>query len=96
MSSGKGYLFIIGKLLTICPRLRNAVLTLIIFSELTDIVNKLWKLDRNRLNPGEDFSLSFQGNASTTSAEDFAQKPLFKSVDNRFFRKPTYKGRYRM
>ncbi|KAM9792034.1 poly(U)-specific endoribonuclease-A-like isoform 1-T1 [Syngnathus typhle] len=54
--------------------------------ELTDVLNELWRLDVNRLNPGTDYIIDPQGRAGYVAqgsnyARDRARAPLFKYVD---------------
>ncbi|KAL4659314.1 poly(U)-specific endoribonuclease-C-like isoform X1 [Arapaima gigas] len=53
---------------------------------LSDILNELWKLDKNRLSPGTDYTLSLQGKAGyvasgSSTARDYAAAPLFSYVN---------------
>ncbi|XP_041847575.1 poly(U)-specific endoribonuclease-C-like [Melanotaenia boesemani] len=54
--------------------------------ELTEVLNKLWRLDSNRLKPGTDYVISLQGKAGyvtqgTNNAKDCAHAPLFSYVN---------------
>ncbi|XP_037313718.2 poly(U)-specific endoribonuclease-C-like [Pungitius pungitius] len=54
--------------------------------ELTEVLNQLWRLDTNRLNPGTDYIISLQGRAGFVAqgsnyAKDMAKAPLFKYVN---------------
>uniref|UniRef100_A0A3B5MWQ0 Uridylate-specific endoribonuclease n=1 Tax=Xiphophorus couchianus TaxID=32473 RepID=A0A3B5MWQ0_9TELE len=54
--------------------------------ELTEVLNKLWQLDTNRLKPGTDYKISLQGKAGhvaqgSNNARDRACAPLFAYVD---------------
>ncbi|XP_048865767.1 uridylate-specific endoribonuclease C-like [Brienomyrus brachyistius] len=53
---------------------------------LSDILNELWKLDKNRLKSGTDYTISLQGRAGYVSqgsnvARDYASAPLFSYVN---------------
>ncbi|CAJ1056962.1 poly(U)-specific endoribonuclease-C [Xyrichtys novacula] len=53
--------------------------------ELSDIFNELWRLDVNRLTPGEDYTVSVQGRANFVNqgshvVQDHASLPLFSNV----------------
>ncbi|XP_031420194.1 poly(U)-specific endoribonuclease-C isoform X3 [Clupea harengus] len=72
-------------LLTVVQPLVNAA-SQNVNKELSNILNELWKLDKNRLSPGTDYTISLQGKAGCvtrggTYAKDFASKPLFSYVD---------------
>lgn len=68
------------------------ILSYFLSSELTDIVNLMWKIDRKQLRSSEDdVVLSFQGMSSKTN-EDFAPNPLIESVNPRLFRRRSFKG----
>ncbi|KAG7526441.1 poly(U)-specific endoribonuclease-C-like [Solea senegalensis] len=54
--------------------------------ELTEVLNQLWHLDRNRLTPGSDYIISPQGRAGyvpqgSNYAKDRARAPLFSYVN---------------
>jgi len=60
--------------------------------ELSALITKLWKEDTNRLVFGKDIRLSYQNQASWTSARDVSNQPLFYSVNTNVFTKPTFKA----
>ncbi|XP_017266459.1 poly(U)-specific endoribonuclease-C [Kryptolebias marmoratus] len=54
--------------------------------ELTEVLNQLWLLDTNRLQPGKDYRISLQGRAGYVAqgsnyARDRANAPLFTYVN---------------
>lgn len=54
--------------------------------ELSEVLNDLWRLDTNRLQPGRDYIISLQGKAGYVAqgsnyARDRARHPLFTFVD---------------
>uniref|UniRef100_UPI003590203A poly(U)-specific endoribonuclease-B-like n=1 Tax=Myxine glutinosa TaxID=7769 RepID=UPI003590203A len=65
-------------------------------ADLSELCKALWKADKNRLVPGNDYRLDLQGRAGYVSlrkdkAKDYAQHPLFTFVDeNHLHEKPTY------
>ncbi|XP_018610451.1 poly(U)-specific endoribonuclease-C-like isoform X2 [Scleropages formosus] len=57
-----------------------------LYARLSDILNELWKLDKNRLRPGTDYNISLQGKAGYVAsgsnvARDYASAPLFSYVN---------------
>ncbi|KAG5273454.1 hypothetical protein AALO_G00151470 [Alosa alosa] len=71
--------------LTVAQPLVNAA-SQTVNQDLSNILNELWKLDKNRLSPGTDYTIDLQGKAGyvtqgSTYARDYAAKPLFSSVD---------------
>lgn len=52
----------------------------------------LWDLDVNRLTPGEDYIINVQEGKKPYWKEDKAEDPLFSSIDERAFARPTYKS----
>lgn len=59
---------------------------------LTEAVQHLWKVDVNRLNFGEDLVLNVQDGKKPYIKDDFATDPLFTSVDQLVWKRPTYKA----
>lgn len=55
-------------------------------------VQKIWELDANRLESGDDYVINVQGGKKPYWKEDAATDPLFQSVDNEVWRRPTYKA----
>lgn len=54
--------------------------------ELSNLLNELWKLDVNRMKPGQDYKINLQGKAGfvsegSNSARDCARAPLFSYVN---------------
>ncbi|CAL8346684.1 unnamed protein product [Merluccius merluccius] len=54
--------------------------------ELSEVLNQLWRLDVNRLQPGKDYTICPQGKAGyvargSNNARDRARAPLFSYVD---------------
>ncbi|XP_047444388.1 uridylate-specific endoribonuclease C-like [Mugil cephalus] len=54
--------------------------------ELSEVLNQLWSLDKNRLRPGTDYKISLQGRAGYVAqgsnyARDRASDPLFTYVN---------------
>jgi poly(U)-specific endoribonuclease len=64
-------------------------------AEIGDIsmaAERLWELDHNRLQPGEDYELDLQGEKNPSDHRDVASRPLFKSVSPDLLNKPTFKA----
>lgn len=64
-------------------------------AELSKICNELWKLDKNRLQPGKDYVLDLQGETKVykEGREDHAKDPLFARVNEDKLKKlPTFKA----
>ena len=61
--------------------------------ELVDLCEKLWDLDKNRLEPDKDYKLDLQGRTKYSyDGPDRAKDPLFEFVDESVFKRDTYKG----
>uniref|UniRef100_A0A4W3J5X4 Uridylate-specific endoribonuclease n=2 Tax=Callorhinchus milii TaxID=7868 RepID=A0A4W3J5X4_CALMI len=62
--------------------------------ELSEIAQKLWDSDVNRLQPGKDYRISLQGKAgqapSSQDTENRAPLPLFNYVNEEIFKKETF------
>uniref|UniRef100_A0A7S3PHP2 EndoU domain-containing protein n=1 Tax=Aplanochytrium stocchinoi TaxID=215587 RepID=A0A7S3PHP2_9STRA len=56
-----------------------------------DAVKILWKIDTNRLSPGEDYKIDVQGYTHYHGDADYARRPLFDFVKPEVFERPTYK-----
>lgn len=61
-------------------------------ASIEQAIQQLWDLDANRLIPGEDYEINVQDGKKPYYKEDFAEDPLFTSVDNSALRRPTYKA----
>jgi len=60
--------------------------------ELSDIVSKLWDMDKNKCHQGTDYDLNLQGYVGYRETEnDRARDSLFDWVDENVFSRPTYK-----
>ncbi len=59
---------------------------------LEQAVQKLWELDANRLESGDDYVINVQGGKKPYWKEDTATDPLFQSVDSEVWQRPTYKA----
>ncbi|XP_065061961.1 uridylate-specific endoribonuclease B-like [Rhopilema esculentum] len=61
--------------------------------KLIDLCEKLWDLDKNRLEPDKDYKLDLQGRAKYSyDGPDRAKDPLFEFVDENVFKRDTYKA----
>lgn len=61
--------------------------------DLIDVCEKLWDLDENRLEPDVDYELDLQGRTRFSyDGPDKAKDPLFKFVDEKVFKRDTYKA----
>jgi len=61
--------------------------------ELVDLCEKLWELDKNRLQPGVDYKLDLQGRTRYSyDGPDRAKDPLFEFVDSDALNRDTYKA----
>lgn len=61
--------------------------------ELNDLslaCTKLWDLDENYLIPFEDYELDLQKGKKAYNHQDQAKDPLFKSLNESIWEKPTY------
>lgn len=58
---------------------------------LEEACQHLWDLDSNRLIPEKDYDINVQRGKKPYHKEDSARDPLFASVDNTIFQRPTYK-----
>lgn len=56
---------------------------------LENAASELWKLDSNRLRPGDDYSLNFQSRSRGYS-HDAARVPLFEHMSDEVWSRPTY------
>mmetsp|Transcript_10457 Transcript_10457/g.14644 ORF Transcript_10457/g.14644 Transcript_10457/m.14644 type:complete len:480 (-) Transcript_10457:379-1818(-) len=54
-------------------------------------IQHIWDLDVNRLTPGQDYVIDVQQGKKPYWKEDKAADPLFTRVDERVFRRPTYR-----
>ena len=61
-------------------------------SSLEKAVQHLWNLDLNRLVPNEDYEINVQKGKKPYIKDDVADEPLFASVDEKQFRRATYKA----
>jgi len=62
-------------------------------TQFNDIVNRLWKLDKNRLTIGTDLRVAAQGNAPWYSSwRDYASQPYIAYVRSSALNKPTFKA----
>ena len=62
-------------------------------TDLIDLCEKLWMLDRNRLTPDKDYKLDLQGRTRYSyDGPDRAKDPLFEYVDDKVFKRETYEG----
>ena len=61
-------------------------------NELSNLINKLWALDKNRVVIGKDIRFSYQNQVAWFSTTDVSARPLFESVNTNVFQKPTFKG----
>lgn len=64
-------------------------------AELADVAlgaARLWDLDSNRLIPQENFVLDLQKEKSPSDKRDYADRPLFESVDAGYLERPTFKA----
>eukprot|EP00118_Oscarella_pearsei_P024753 m.306723 g.306723 ORF g.306723 m.306723 type:complete len:280 (+) comp41532_c0_seq1:1357-2196(+) len=59
--------------------------------ELSGICTRLWSMDENRLEPGEDYAINLQGGTKRYWKRDQASEPLFTFVSPSALQKPTYK-----
>ena len=61
--------------------------------ELTDLCERLWHLDKNRLQPGVDYKLDLQGRTKYSyDGPDKAKDPLFEYVSQEALKRDSYKG----
>jgi hypothetical protein len=61
-------------------------------ASIEKVVQHLWDLDVNRLDPHEDYQLDVQSGKKPYQKYDGATDPLFKYVDTRALRRPTYQA----
>eukprot|EP00112_Aurelia_sp_Birch-Aquarium-sp1_P003691 Seg1415.11 transcript_id=Seg1415.11/GoldUCD/mRNA.D3Y31 product=Poly protein_id=Seg1415.11/GoldUCD/D3Y31 len=62
-------------------------------TDLIDLCEKLWTLDKNRLTPDKDYKLDLQGRTRYSyDGPDRAKDPLFEYVDDKVFKKETYQA----
>ena len=62
-------------------------------TDLIDLCEKLWTLDKNRLTPDKDYKLDLQGRTRYSyDGPDRAKDPLFEHVDDKVFKRETYQG----
>ena len=62
-------------------------------TELTDLCERLWDLDKNRLKPDVDYKLDMQGRTKYSyDGPDRAKDPLYEFVKEDALKRDTYKG----
>ncbi|KAI3453440.1 hypothetical protein Pfo_010103 [Paulownia fortunei] len=59
-------------------------------ADLSKALNKLWKLDLNRLVPGKDYQIDCGEGKKVYQKEDMAEGSLFSWLSEEIFRRPTY------